>query len=83
MGTGLRASRPSKSYSPQTSALSCSFFSGPHLWHMKVPRLEAELELQPPACTTATVMPDLSFVCDLHHSSQQCQVLNPLREARD
>uniref|UniRef100_A0A8D0MA29 Opalin n=1 Tax=Sus scrofa TaxID=9823 RepID=A0A8D0MA29_PIG len=26
---------------------------------------------------------DLSCVFDLHHSSQQCQILNPLSEARD
>ena len=30
--------------------------------------------------TTAT---DPSHVCDLHHSSQQRQILNPLSEARD
>ena len=28
-------------------------------------------------------MPDLSHVWDLHHSSWQCQILNPLSEARD
>ena len=28
-------------------------------------------------------MPDPSHVCNLHHSSQQHQILNPLREARD
>ena len=28
-------------------------------------------------------MPDLSPICDLYHSSQQHQILNPLREARD
>ena len=28
-------------------------------------------------------MPDLSCVCDLRHSSQQCWILNPLSEARD
>ena len=31
----------------------------------------------------ATATPDPSQVCDLHHSSQQCQILNPLSEARD
>ena len=31
----------------------------------------------------ATAMPDPSHVCDLHQSSQQCQILNPLSEARD
>ena len=31
----------------------------------------------------ATAMPDPSHLCDLHHSSWQCQILNPLSEARD
>ena len=44
-------------------------FLGPHLQHMEVPRLGAELELQLPATATATWAP--SFICDLHHSSQQ------------
>ena len=35
------------------------------------------------AHTTATAMQDLSRVGDLHHSSWQCQILNPLNEARD
>ena len=26
---------------------------------------------------------DQNLVCDLHHSSQQCQILNPLSKARD
>ena len=30
--------------------------------------------------TIATAMPDLSGICDLHHSSQQHQTLNPLRK---
>ena len=51
--------------------------------HMEVPRLGVELELQPPAYTIATAMPDLRHVCDLHHSSKPHQILNPLREARD
>ena len=50
---------------------------------MEVPRLGVELELQLPSYTTATVAPDPSPVCDLYHSSQQCQILNQLREARD
>ena len=36
-----------------------------------------------PAYTTATAMPDPSCNFDLCHSSQQCLILNPLREARD
>ena len=48
---------------------------------MDVPRLGVQLELQLPAYTTAT--PDPSHICDLHHSPRQCQILNPLNEARD
>ena len=33
--------------------------------------------------TTATAVQDLSPICDLHHSSRQRQILNPLSEARD
>ena len=54
------------------------FFLGPHWQHMEVPRLGAEWELQLQAYTTATATPDPSCVCDLHHSSRQCQILNPL-----
>ena len=51
--------------------------------HMKVPRLGVESELQFPGyiTTTATAPQDLSF--DLHHSSQQCGILNLLSEARE
>ena len=48
------------------------FFLGPHLWHMKVPRLGDELELQLPAYAVATATLDPSFIFDLHHSSWQC-----------
>ena len=51
--------------------------------HMEVPRLGVELELQLLAYTTATAAADLSHICDLHHSSQQRQILNPLSEVRD
>ena len=50
---------------------------------MEVPSLGVELELQLPAYTTATATWDLSCVCDLHHSSRHCWILNLLREARD
>ena len=56
---------------------------GLNLRHMEVPRLGVESELQPPAYTTATAMKDLSGVCNLHHSSQKHQILNPQSEARD
>ena len=42
-----------------------------------------ESEIQLPAYTTATAMGDLSHICDLHHSSWQRQILNPLSKARD
>ena len=59
-----------------------SFFSllGPCLWHMEVPRLEVDSELQLLVYTTARATPDLSRVC---RSSRQHQILNPLIEARD
>ena len=59
------------------------FFLGPYPWHMGVPRQEVESELQLPAYTTAPATQDLSLVCKLHHSSQQCHILNPLSKARD
>ena len=56
-------------------------FLGPHLRHVEVPSLGVESQLQLPA--HATAMPDPSLVCDLHHSSWQCRILNPLSKARD
>jgi len=50
---------------------------------MDVPRLGVESELQLLAYTTATATPDLSNVCDLHHSSQQHQIPDPQSEAGD
>ena len=41
------------------------FFSGPHPWHMEVHSLGIKSELQLPAYTTATAMPDPSQVCNL------------------
>ena len=57
-------------------------FLGPNLWHMEVPRLGVESELLP-AYAKVTATPDPSHVCNLHHSSQQCKILNPLRRAKD
>ena len=62
------------------------FFShllGPQLQHMEVPRLEVQSELQLLAYATATAIQVLSHICDLHHSSWQCRILNPLNKARD
>ena len=50
---------------------------------MEVPRLGVESELQLPAYTTAEAIRDLSGVFNLHHSSRQHWILNPLIEARD
>jgi len=58
-------------------------FLGLPPWHMEVPRLGVKLELLLPAYTRATAMPDLSHVCDLHHSSWYHRILNPLSKARD
>ena len=56
---------------------------GLHSRHMQVPRLGVESKLQLLAYTTVTATWDPSHVCNLHHSSQQRQILNPLSEARD
>ena len=48
---------------------------------MEAPRLGVESELQLSAYITAT--PNPSHVCNLHHSSWQHWILNPLREAKD
>ena len=56
---------------------------GPYPWHIEVPRRRFKSEPELPAYTTATAMWDLSSVCDLHHSSWQHRIINPLSEARD
>ena len=63
------------------SLLSFLFFLGQHLRHMEVSRLGVKLELQLPAY--ATTIRDPNHVCDLHHSSWQHRIPNPLSEARD
>ena len=64
--------------------LSCMFFFlGPHSWHMEDSRLGVESELQLPAYTTVTSTPDPSCVCNFHHSSRLCWILNTLSKARD
>ena len=50
-----------------------------YLYHMDVPKLGVESELQLLAYATATVMPDPSRICSLHSS----WILNPLSEASD
>ena len=50
---------------------------------MEVPRLGVKSKLQLPVYATATATLDVSCICDLHQSSRQRQILNPLSEARD
>ena len=50
---------------------------------MEVPRIGVQLELQLWAYTTDTATLHLSHMCNLHHSSRQHQILNPLSQARD
>ena len=70
------------------------YFLGLYPCNVEVPRLGTELKLQLLAHATATAScgvarrcssdpRDLSQVCDLHHSSQQWRILNPLSKARD
>jgi len=63
----------------------CFFFCFLELYLqlMEVPRLGVKLELQLLPYATATAKQHLSCVCNLHHSSWQYQIPNPLSEARD
>ena len=56
-------------------------FLGPYWRHMEVPRLGVETELLAYATPTATQ--DLSHICNLNHSSWQCQIPDPMNKARD
>ena len=58
------------------------FFLELHLQHMEIPRLGVKLGLQLPAYATTRAIPDPSHIWDLCHSLQQCQIFNPLSEAR-
>ena len=50
---------------------------------MEVLRLGVKSELQLPAYAKATTILDLNRIPDLHHSSRQRRILNPLGEDRD
>ena len=64
--------------------LGCCFcFWGSHLQHVEVPRPAVKSKLQLPAYASATALQDASCICNLHHSSWQHRMLNPLSEARD
>ena len=93
MGSGVPRARPAGvaqkcpstgNCTPYFSLLFLLFvFLGLNLQHMEAPRLGVTSELQLLTCATATAMQDLSCICDLHHSSRQRQMANPLSEARD
>ena len=44
-------------------------FLGPHPWHMEVPTLGVQLELELPAYTRAIATPDPSRFCDLQNGN--------------
>ena len=52
-----------------------------HLWHMEVSRPGVWIRVAAAAYATATAPPDLSCICDLCHSLQQCWILNLLSKA--
>ena len=78
LGLGLNLSHSSDP-SPNTRSLTCCtirgllnilfkkllffVFLGSYLWHMEVPGLGVKLEVQLPAYTTATAIPDPSCIC--------------------
>ena len=68
--------------SPKSNNFSLGLL-GLHPCHMEVPRPGVWLEPQLPAYTTAIATPEPSCVCNLHHSSWQHWILNPLNEARN
>ena len=88
-GTTLKSNRNkqkkvSSSQNYRYSLLLLHFcFLGPYPWHLEIPRLGVQSELQLSACTTATATSDPSHVFDLPRSSRQRRILNPLSEARD
>ena len=52
-----------------------AFFLGVHLWHMEVPMLGVELELEPQPQQLGIWAKSVTYP----HSSQQCQIPGPLR----
>ena len=80
-------SQRNESSHPHTSWIQCSFFFfffffwllGPHPWHMEIPRAKG-----PWSCSHWTIpQPQQLRICNLLHSSQQRQILNPLSKAGD
>ena len=67
-------------HAPTSGPLHFFFFSFLGCTHgiWEFPDLGVDLELKLPAYTIATTTWDLSHVCDLHHSSRQHRIRNPL-----
>ena len=59
----------------------CLFMATPMAY--EVPRLGVQSELQLTTYVRATATPDWSQVCELHHSSWQHRIPNPLIKVRD
>ena len=59
----------------------CSFRATPVAYGGS--QASGQLELQPLAYAIARATPDASHVCNLHYSSRQHQIFNPLSRARD
>ena len=68
---------------PSSCFCFCFFLLGLLPRQVEVPRLRVKWELQLAAYATATATQDPVCVCDLYHSSHQCQILDPLNQARD
>ena len=81
MGASLEA--PGSHFQKKKNCFFFFGFLGSHPQHIEVSQARVKSELQLPAYTIATVMRDLSHVCDFHHSSRQYWIPDPLREARD
>ena len=59
----------------------CIFRAAPMTYESSQARHQIGAEAE--AYATARAMQDASLVCDLHHSSQQRWILNPLSKVRD
>ena len=81
--SAVASSQPTSHLIKESLLIFYFVFLGLLLQHIEVLRLGVESELQLPAYATATAMPDLSHICDLHRSLWQHKILSPLSKARD
>ena len=58
------------------------FFLGLHPQHIGSSQASGQIELRLPAYAADPATCDLSCICDLHHSSQQCLIPDSLSKAR-